>query len=685
MEQIKDNLGWLIRDTKNTIRGPYTYSEVLQLIKKGQIRGKTEVSQANSYWFAIEEKEELAKFFPELGVGGKNIQEPLESTMTGTLTKADDRKLEESDYTKVTSATAKTDPEVSGSHPEAKIEWLSEEFADEFGFNPDDETTAISTKNIEKLVGNKKDTLPSELKELKTDRPKPMNTVLKVGLEKNSSMQSSGNVITVPVAGAEKSAKIIRENTQEEVDTKNKIIVYSLVFLAFLGIAIGLAFYLTSNAKKNLAKLPVKKIESQLPIRNLIPIEAARRALLLQDLESAKDAIAKLERANSKDPILHITNGIFKKELLSDAEGANSSLKMARGLTEDARLTTEIDNLLGVYNFENDSAESIALFRSAQTKSNDIVFRYNVATALFRQEKYDEVLSTTSNITQAIVGLMAEHFYILQGWSKYFNKSGGEEALFQKALAINPVSAKARLGLALKKLRSKNEHPDDTAKVVKEAETDFKLFLELAPDLDLNAVVPEIRRLSDFEIYTMARKEIAQLNVPDGRAKVRPSPIIMAVDGVLSCLQSRSGESLKIIEDALRMAPGDPNILKAFAYLRWKESRYDDVIDLLKGNENLKNSFAANILLGKANDKNGNIDLAEKYYQALTVIAPYRSEGWALLGDVRMRQDVQSEAKKLFKISLDKDPNNLTAVKGLEQLGEDIVLSSPIYRKKLPF
>ncbi|WP_146011964.1 hypothetical protein, partial [Pseudomonas sp. FW305-122] len=60
-----DKLGWLIRDPNNLVRGPFTHAEIMQFLKKKSLRPKTEIAQANSYWFAIEEKAEIDRFFSD--------------------------------------------------------------------------------------------------------------------------------------------------------------------------------------------------------------------------------------------------------------------------------------------------------------------------------------------------------------------------------------------------------------------------------------------------------------------------------------------------------------------------------------------------------------------------------------------------------------------------------------------
>ena len=80
------DINWLIRDTNHMIRGPYSRHEVLQLLKRGQIKGKVEVCKAGSYWFALEETNELESFFPEVTdkVEGDFRQEPT-ATMTSAV------------------------------------------------------------------------------------------------------------------------------------------------------------------------------------------------------------------------------------------------------------------------------------------------------------------------------------------------------------------------------------------------------------------------------------------------------------------------------------------------------------------------------------------------------------------------------------------------------------------------
>ena len=95
---------WLIRDTSNHIRGPFRQAEIVAMVKKGQLKGKMEISRANSYWFSIEEKVELARFFPEFNHGQPVPEAPTQ--MTATLTQAE---IEENqvDITTFTAAPSK--------------------------------------------------------------------------------------------------------------------------------------------------------------------------------------------------------------------------------------------------------------------------------------------------------------------------------------------------------------------------------------------------------------------------------------------------------------------------------------------------------------------------------------------------------------------------------------------------
>lgn len=704
------NFEWLIRDNGNNIRGPFKHGEILGLIKKGQLKGKTEVSRANSYWFAIEEKVEIAKFFPELG-----IKAPEQTQMTATLTHAAemeaDQGVEITQFTQSPSrkelAEQKEDP--VSSKPAEKIEWLNDEFANEFGSDLDALSLQTNTEisglpkpasaqsrsaepekreltpdeiarqEMLQRASVKADTLPSEHKNFTGERPKPINSVIRAPEKGSSIMQPQPqNLVTVPVEFSEAPAKILTSQDEAEAAaTRRKQKTFLLIGSVFLVLIVSTAGFVFWSS---LPKAPVQQKRSAIAGSSE---GIVRKSLILVQLEGAREALSELElEPGSRGKVtLPLAQALMKKEFLYDADGAFMSLQTARSLATDKRTEAEVDNLMANYRFERDREDSVEGFRRVVAAfPSDPVFRYNLAISLVRSGKHQEAIQIIGGLpsTLARESALAEDVFVLMGWSKEHVSKGSDptaETAYLNALDSNPNSSKARLGLAIHRMRRGG---------MKESEADFRAFLESLPELDPPTRALNFRKMNDFDFYNFARTQIRQLNIPLGAAGTKPSPLVMAVDAILSCLQSRTGEAGKILDSALSAAPGDIHLLKAVGYHRWKEGRYPEVIDLLKDASREKNGFSINLLLGKAYLKIGRRDLAEKHFENLTTANPMRSEGWSLLGDIQLRQGRTDVAMKNLENALARDPFDLLALRGLDRLGLPNVIS-PEIAGNLPF
>jgi len=664
---------------------------VLQLIKKGQLKGKTEVSRANSYWFAMEEKAELARFFPELGI---NV--PEQTQMTATLTQAAD--LSDPNVVEITQFTpSPSRKELVENKPMAPgIEWLNDDLADEFGTDELSlqgtkteisepaplklDSTQEETARIEMLNRSsvKADTLPSEYKDYTGDRPRPINAVMK-GPEKNqpASPAPLPTMVTVPLDGLERQAKII-SSEEEDVGEKGR---RKRVLLLVAGLSAALILATAAVAFLNSAgntQVPAKKAVKAGSSEALL-----RKSLVLFHLESAREALSEFElEAGAKGKVaLPVAQALMKKEFLYDADGAFMALQTASSLAPDKRIETEVENLMANYGFERDREGSVeALKKVVASAPSEPVFRYNLGLALARSGRQQEALQEISGMVGSLKrgNPLAEDVAHLSGWAKDVLSKGADasaEASYLAALDANPNSGKARLGLAIHRLRRNG---------LRDSESDFRAFLEALPDLDPPTRVLNFRKMSDFDFYNYARSQLRDLNTPLGAVGKKPSALVMAVDAVLSCLQSRTGEAGKILESALSADPGDSQVLKAVGFHRWKEGRYPELVDLLKDLAKEKNSFSINLMLGKSYLKLGRKDLAETYFQNLTTVNPMRSEGWSLLGDLHLQQGRTDSAKKNFETALQRDALDILALRGMERLGQPSVIT-PEIAANLPF
>ncbi|MCO5143967.1 MAG: hypothetical protein M9962_12830, partial [Oligoflexia bacterium] len=346
-EENKD-LGWLIRDTTNVIRGPFSYHEVLQLLKKKQLKNKTEISRANSYWFALEEKPELFKFFPELN-DGSVAESPTQ--MTATLTQADmnDQRVEITQFTPTpTRKELRGETNSESSSNESQVQWLSEEFADEFGEQvtevsmklPKDQddisTVADKTSELMKRSSAKNDMLPSEDKQYKGTRPMPLDSLLKHP-EKNQVVSNDMNkvsdgVVNMSVDHLESHAKII-DTAEEDNKRKERI---SLILKIVGGVIVlvvmaGSVFYALQASNESPVEKKQKEdtvVEKKVVVQGT-HLEKVSRALTIYDAEELKNSISAWEQSGEgrADHKMYLAQAILRKEFSYDADGAYTSLQ----------------------------------------------------------------------------------------------------------------------------------------------------------------------------------------------------------------------------------------------------------------------------------------------------------------------------------------------------------------------
>jgi tetratricopeptide (TPR) repeat protein len=693
MDQNKDTLGWLIRDTTNVIRGPFRHQEVLQLIKKGQLKGKTEIARANAYWFSLDEKAELGKFFPELGIATPS--QDVQTQMTATLTHAEpeDPGVDVTQFTNapVREALAKeagaADGDTSGMSRDSDIEWLSNEMAEEFGeynqvpetyFEPSEPTAATETDisdDPRKRATVKADTLPSELKDFQGSRPKPINTLLR-GPAAGTNTSAPSSTVHVPVNVPDPHVLIIPDREQAGSTGKSKFIVTAV---SALGLIALIAVYL--GTKKPASKITHTSAGNR--AKSLLsPEQEVKRALLLFDLDRAKDAMIQADgdpQLKTEPPIM-IAQAMIKKEFLYDSEAAASQLQSLRPNLQDSGLRAEVDNLIGLYIFDRDPPASMETFRKLLTAdpANSIA-RYNLVAAMLRAGNSAGALQIALPFVSSLRDndpLMADAA-ILLGWAQEAEAKGGDasaEASFIRAIKADPSSSAARLGLAIHRLRKNG---------FRASEADFRAFVDSMPELDPPSRVKNFRLMTNFDFYNFARGRIRELNL-DGPMGSKPSPLIMAVDAMLSCIQNRTAEAGKILEGALSTAPGDSNVMKAVGYHRWKEGRYPEILDLFRDIPKERYGFAVPMILGKAYMKLENWPHAKKMFEQTVATSPQRSEGWSLLGEMLLTEGKEAEAKIKFNSALAKDPRDLVALRGLDHIGVQSIYN-PDLMENLPF
>ncbi|MGZ3740303.1 MAG: tetratricopeptide repeat protein, partial [Bdellovibrionota bacterium] len=645
-----------------------------------------------------------------------------------TLTEADirDHGVEITTFTNVVpkAKEGNADGTAQGITPgSGQIEWLSDEFAEEFGedfgttISVQTDISALTQKPAEKPAETpepalkpdqptpndaaaneaakqemlrratvKADTLPSEHKSFQGDRPKPIDTLMRSPGKPASNQPVHHATVSVPIEDGPAPKMFIEEDDgkiRERSRGRTKIL-FALVALVCAGA--GAVYFATAKRSSHAVKPPVSPA-----LRGGVEATAAaREAVAIYDLEGAKNALGdlELEPGARSEASTYLAQAVVKKEFLYDVEGAMLALQTARQQARDRRTETEIDNLMAVYNFEHDPASSVEMMKSnLEAYKDDPVYRYNYALGLLRTGKQVEAVSQLDGMISSVANdpRLLEDAALAQAWAIEAHCSAGSrdsickrgadaEDGYLRALAANPNSAKARLGLALFRLRRSG---------IKASESDFRAFVDLAPELDPFSRMTNFRELGNGDFYAFAHSQIVDLNTPSQNMN-KPSALIMAADAIVSCLLGRNSDAGKILEGALTSAPGDVNVLKALGYLRWKDGQMNELVDVLKDLRD-RNSFALNFMLGKAYSKLRRRDLAEKYFRNLVDTFPARSEGLSLLGDLMIDQpDKADEAKTEFQLALKKDPLDLVAWRGLQKLNAAPPLSSDLL-KNIPF
>ncbi len=658
-----DKLHWLIRDPNNTLRGPYTHAEISQFINKKALRPKTEISQANSYWFAIEEKTELDRFFSDTPVAAVEAQD-FTSTLTESYIEKSDPKIE---LTQFVASPLKQKAEVPKPELEtqdAGVQWLSDEYAEEFGISL--EEPASSTPSSPTPQVKTRSNVPTgEIPLMRTPAPKAASPVAKKEIR-------SPGIVTMNAAVAPGAANIERDPEQEVEEKARKLALKWILLGALLLISVA-ASLLYFRAKSNHSALP--RVGTKISSTKNIEL-TLRRAFLFSDLELAKSVSAELSASGGNEYLANLATAMIKKNFLVDLDGALLSLNAARSAVQDSKLRAEIDNLIGIFNSDKDILGAATHAKLAlDAAPGESIYRYNLALAEFISGDVDKAEKDISAINPENTDkLLYPETLTLRGWISESLKKPNAEEFFQHALEIDPYNGSAQLLLALHKLQEKR---------FKEAESEFRKFVDLMPELD-SFHLENFRKMSSVQLIDRVRIEMRALN--SGGALTRALPATMAADALLSANQNKLTEADKILEAALMTSPGNIDLLKARAYLRWKEAKYDEIVELLKDlPREQRGSFGYNLLLGMAYSKLGKYPSAIRSFQVLTDIDPERSEAWSLYGEAQVHLKQNIEAKQNFQRALSKNPTDIRALQGLYNLGEEKLIENPSFAKLLPF
>lgn len=648
MNAQSESLDWLVRDNHNFIHGPYSHEKILQMLKKGQLRTKTEIAKANSYWFSIDEKAEVLRFFPELGDG----KVKREITLTKPFEQGSNHEENSLEQTQFTPSPFQNQNKLES---EGQSEWLSHDFAEEYG----DSLTLEGAPAPEPL---------SPIAALE----KGLGAPLRAGTESIKKMHAT----SFPAAnGTSDSISMVGSFFQQK-KALGLAVLAAILAIAAVGVFLRQRQGIFSDNRA--APAPTIKIN----YGNASYAQVLRKAFILYDLETARAVEADIEHIPAQNYLASIAKAMIKRNFLLDLDGALASLAVAGNAASDAKSHAEVDNLVAIYSIDKDASSAISHAQAAlDGNPSDDTYRYNLALANFRLGQ----LAAADQILQQIGDQNSDEsllsdVYSLRAWIADLqrNNSAAEE-LYHRALDRDPKNDKARLLYALHKLQMSPGNIHD-------AEPEFRRYIDDMPDLEISRV-ENFRKMTSSQIYDYAREQIREFNSPSGSGKViHPSATIMAVDAILSAIQNKLDEADKIIESAWSISPGDADVFKARAYLRWREAKYDEVADLLK--EFAKDQHggpAIEMLLGMSYARMNQDQIALKYFQAFVQAAPDRSEAWSLLAEVEARLKQSEEAKLNFQKAISKNPLDLRALQGLNTLGDERPLSGASFAKILPF
>ncbi len=557
---------WLIRDTNNNIRGPYTHTEISQLIKKGQLKGKIEICRSKTYWFRIEEREELENFFPDLieadtkKIGQEQIEPDEESTQVFTAPQVPV-------YTRPTKAAKSTAPVK--------------------------EVTAPAIKNKLKFAG----------------------------------------IVLAIILFA-----VLLIHLQEPEVAKN------------------------STVKQNVTKT----LKLGVPQRLL-------RAFLLRDTEELRRLLADKEKEGPGKPTTEIAQALFRRWYLFDLDGAITALESALPKATAERPTME--NLLGVLVSERDLNKASGYLESA-VKVGGAIPAYNLAVVQIRSGNLAKAEATLQDWERKLApGQPAYSDMTLASLWLADKKGSSAAAISYKITNRDLTDARFRAIRGLNSLRRKKNS---------EAADELRAFVELLPEFNVGNA-KDMRKINDDAFYEYIWKEAQSLHALNTSENTRLPPEVVAAIGILTAIQNRTSEAGKLLDNALNVSPGNPALLKALAYVRWRQDRFREILDLLQSlPPEAQTNFSIVYLLAQVNLKLGDNKKALEYFSQVVKRLPDRADGWSGYGASLLALGKKSEATKAFEAALKIDPFDGTALRGFEQLGDWAFLENPDYKELLP-
>jgi tetratricopeptide (TPR) repeat protein len=672
---------WLIRDLTNSISGPIAREDILQQLKSLKIRGKMEISAANTYWFAVDEKQELFKFFPELGDSG-----PTEigiAQHTATMTKSELPSASQlqamenaaADQTSIISGFSAKPTESSAAGPEQSVgEWLSPEYAEEFGLEMMDDGAQSIPASADDFS-----TIPQE----ESNAPMPSIEQL-VRSPSPRTFHEDPTLSDIPInPNKAPSYSKYNESTEEKSNHGRKILLIVAALVMVIAALAAIVFFVEQNRVRPVVTQKARVEKTEPGMKFASEQEKITAGLLMSDSKLLQASLMNLEEESRNNPLAPLTAALIKGSFNFDTEGAIAALESAKNFAETKpELVAEIENLFGVYSASSSALIAKEHFKNALLKKpNDLTFKYNLLLS-------DYLIAPTVALNQSLAELIKQaegkrsvqyEALLIQGQIALDfagGAAGDAEFIFRKARDIMPNAARATLLLATSRLLKRG---------LGDSKENFREFLRMMTDLDPLERVPNYRIAKSDKLYTKVLELIRNNQSVTKNSNTSLDPLIMAVDGMLTALKNEYLEADKTLDHALRLAPGDPDVILVKTYLKYREEKFEDVVDLLKDKtKEVKDNFPFLKILGLAYIRLDKLSLAEQVLVNASKVSPEQSEIYSLLGDVVSRGANPLEATKYYKTALSKNMYDGRAVSGLIRLGNRELLQREIYKELLP-
>jgi tetratricopeptide (TPR) repeat protein len=651
MNITNDTYDWMIRTQSNEVLGPFRRSDVLAKLKAGELKGKTELCCANSYWFFVDERTEVERFFPEsTGLSMRMMRQEPTATATATLAHVEQP------------ANAPGKPE--------KIEWLSDEFADDFGNdisleseeNTDTKIRPIATPSPTSQGAPGRAAAPAATSHIETT-PKPF---VNPSLKKAAPKEQKTDV----------KPEIKEDSLLSKFSQKQRVLGFSIVLLAI----IGLIFLADTEEKseKN-PKLATKASgASSQPAVPTVNVTLSQ-AFLLGDLDLIQNKLQEEDKGDSHDPRLTLAKALLKSKYQYDNESALASLTSFRfgNDTEQATFAEAWANTQGILNIDTDPKAALVNFKQALAGApKDEVYLLNSGFAqLFAGNASDaaaifQPLST--NVRIEYVKAMA-NIGLALALEQTKQNTGAIENLLRQAQSTEQVSSEAALLLAYFKIKK--------GASMQELAPPLRSFLDSLPELEQGRFLVHYRAVNiNNRIYNHVKSAIRDAIQP------RPAALLSAVESMALARRGQFDEASQILEQAFVQSPGHLDLLKAKGYLLFKEAKYQELIDLLRDKVGSKaDSAPFLVLLAKANLQIKNYQQADTYVQILTEKFAERSDSWALAGDLSYAKKDTNAAQARYANALARNPFSARALLGMARLGRADLFNSSAYRDLFPF